>query len=117
MTNKRFHAVMNPRSEMQRQAREFFEAEMKRLLAKKPWIADYCERSYLFLCPHTEHKTTVIPDFAVGCRRLTPGPGYLEALCEDNVCTMASNDHHRIVTARSGRLRARRNQACNGGGN
>lgn len=26
-----------------------------------------------------------IPNFAVGCRRLTPGPGYLEALCEDHV--------------------------------
>ena len=29
--------------------------------------------------------TKVIPDFGVACRRLTPGPGYLEALCEDNV--------------------------------
>lgn len=28
---------------------------------------------------------TLIPDFAVNCRRLTPGPGYLEALAEDNV--------------------------------
>jgi len=27
----------------------------------------------------------VIPEFGVACRRLTPGPGYLEALCEDNV--------------------------------
>jgi len=27
----------------------------------------------------------LIPDFAIGCRRLTPGPGYLEALCQDNV--------------------------------
>lgn len=27
----------------------------------------------------------VIPEFSVACRRLTPGPGYLEALCEDNV--------------------------------
>lgn len=25
------------------------------------------------------------PSFPPGCRRLTPGPGYLEALCEDNV--------------------------------
>lgn len=25
------------------------------------------------------------PDFGVGCRRLTPGPGYLEALCQENV--------------------------------
>ncbi|OQV06632.1 hypothetical protein CLAIMM_11174 [Cladophialophora immunda] len=27
----------------------------------------------------------LIPSFAPGCRRLTPGPGYLEALTEDNV--------------------------------
>lgn len=33
------------------------------------------------LTPHS----LVIPDFAVACRRLTPGPGYLEALCQDNV--------------------------------
>jgi hypothetical protein len=26
-----------------------------------------------------------VPNFSVSCRRLTPGPGYLEALCEDNV--------------------------------
>jgi len=25
------------------------------------------------------------PDFTPGCRRLTPGPGYLEALVQDNV--------------------------------
>ncbi|KAK2769601.1 flavin-binding monooxygenase [Colletotrichum kahawae] len=27
----------------------------------------------------------IIPNFSVGCRRLTPGPGYLEALTADNV--------------------------------
>ncbi|KAL4993871.1 hypothetical protein BDV10DRAFT_189562 [Aspergillus recurvatus] len=27
----------------------------------------------------------VLPDFAPNCRRLTPGPGYLEALTEENV--------------------------------
>jgi hypothetical protein len=41
---------------------------MKKRLANKPEIADF-----------------LIPSFAVGCRRLTPGPGYLEALIEDNV--------------------------------
>lgn len=36
--------------------------------------------------PHLKRNNfVVIPDFAVACRRLTPGPGYLEALCEDNV--------------------------------
>lgn len=42
---------------------------MRRKLAAKPEIAN-----------------AIIPnDFAVGCRRPTPGNGYLEALCEDNV--------------------------------
>jgi len=27
----------------------------------------------------------IIPDFSPGCRRLTPAPGYLESLCEENV--------------------------------
>ncbi|KAF5374223.1 hypothetical protein D9758_004660 [Tetrapyrgos nigripes] len=53
---------------MQEGARKLFRAEMIRRLAKRPWIADH-----------------LLPDFAVACRRLTPGPGYLEALCEDNV--------------------------------
>ncbi|KAI0344764.1 FAD/NAD-binding domain-containing protein [Trametopsis cervina] len=55
-------------SNMQKGAREAFKANMLKRLAKKPWIADH-----------------LIPDFGVACRRLTPGPGYLEALCEDNV--------------------------------
>lgn len=42
---------------------------MRKKLAKKPAIAD----------------VMVPKDYAVGCRRPTPGNGYLEALCEDNV--------------------------------
>ena len=41
---------------------------MKERLAKKPHILE-----------------TLLPSFSVACRRLTPGPGYLEALVEDNV--------------------------------
>lgn len=29
--------------------------------------------------------TQIVPKFMPGCRRLTPGPGYLEALCQPNV--------------------------------
>ncbi|KAL5536604.1 hypothetical protein ACEPAF_427 [Sanghuangporus sanghuang] len=54
-------------SALQKAAREAFRADMLQRLSKKPWIADY-----------------LMPDFPVLCRRLTPGPGYLEALCEDN---------------------------------
>lgn len=48
---------------------------MRRRLAKKPELADL-----------------IIPNnFAVGCRRPTPGAGYLEALCEDNVDVVSAS--------------------------
>jgi hypothetical protein len=62
------HSASFKGSEMQNGAVEAFRAMMKERLAKKPEIVD-----------------ALIPSFAVGCRRLTPGPGYLEALVEDNV--------------------------------
>ncbi|EIM83202.1 FAD/NAD-P-binding domain-containing protein [Stereum hirsutum FP-91666 SS1] len=62
------HAVGKRDSEAQRGAVVLFKEVMRKKLAKKPWIADY-----------------IIPVFGVGCRRLTPGPGFLESLCEDNV--------------------------------
>jgi hypothetical protein len=55
-------------SEHQERARKDFSALMKERLAKKPHILE-----------------SLLPSFSVGCRRLTPGPGYLEALVEDNV--------------------------------
>ncbi|TVY37182.1 putative sterigmatocystin biosynthesis monooxygenase [Lachnellula occidentalis] len=62
------HGVTFKDSEMQKGAVEAFRAMMKQRLAKKPEIVD-----------------ALTPSFTVGCRRLTPGPGYLEALVEDNV--------------------------------
>lgn len=47
---------------------------MRERLAKSPALADF-----------------LIPSFAPGCRRLTPGPGYLEALTEDNVQVVHDN--------------------------
>ncbi|KAL7277474.1 hypothetical protein ACG7TL_008395 [Trametes sanguinea] len=61
------HAVTLRGSPMQAQARESLTKNMEEKLAKKPWIAD-----------------KLLPEFPVACRRLTPGPGYLEALCADN---------------------------------
>ncbi|CAN8095980.1 unnamed protein product [Discula destructiva] len=44
------------------------------------------------------HKPDILPSFlppfAVGCRRLTPGPGYLEAVAEDNVNFITSDIDH-----------------------
>lgn len=62
------HGLTIKNSSMQAGARQAFRKEMKERLEKKPEIVN-----------------ALTPDFAVGCRRLTPGPGYLEALTEDNV--------------------------------
>ncbi|GAA6016737.1 hypothetical protein JCM11491_000226 [Sporobolomyces phaffii] len=62
------HGVTMKGSEMQLGAVEAFRQLMQTKLAKKPHIAE-----------------KLIPTFPVACRRLTPGPGYLEALVEDNV--------------------------------
>lgn len=48
--------------------RENFTEMMRKRLVKKPELLD-----------------DIVPDFSPNCRRLTPGPGYLEAITEDNV--------------------------------
>ena len=62
------HALTIKGTDMQKGAQLEFEHGMKERLKKKPEIYDW-----------------IRPDFAPGCRRLTPGPGYLESLVEDNV--------------------------------
>ncbi|KAM0543828.1 hypothetical protein ACHAPJ_012135 [Fusarium lateritium] len=53
------------------------DAFMKRKLERKPEI-----------------YKSLIPSFPPGCRRLTPGPGYLEALVEDNVTFIGAGIDH-----------------------
>ncbi|OIW24555.1 FAD/NAD(P)-binding domain-containing protein [Coniochaeta ligniaria NRRL 30616] len=48
--------------------RDNFTKIMRKRLAKKPELLE-----------------DIVPDFSPNCRRLTPGPGYLEAITEDNV--------------------------------
>lgn len=55
-------------SDMQRAFAEAFSEATKQKLSKTPRLLEHFS-----------------PAFGVGCRRITPGPGYLEALCEDNV--------------------------------
>ena len=62
------HAVTIRGTEMQKGAQKAFEDGMKNRLDKKPHYYDWLK-----------------PGFSPGCRRLTPGPGFLEALVEDNV--------------------------------
>ena len=56
------------RGEMSEKAAALFTKNMSEKLAKKPEIF-----------------SKILPSFTPGCRRLTPGPGYLEALTQDNV--------------------------------
>lgn len=65
-------------SKTQKQVRGDCEQHMRRSLAKKPELAEL-----------------LVPSFGVGCRRITPGPGYLEALCQDNVNVV----QQRIISA------------------
>jgi cation diffusion facilitator CzcD-associated flavoprotein CzcO len=62
------HAITLKGTEMQKRAQATFEQGMKERLTKKP-----------------HYMASLKPSFAPGCRRLTPGPGFLEALVEDNV--------------------------------
>lgn len=62
------HSLTLRGSQLQEMARQDFANLMKERLSKKPEILQ-----------------SLLPGFSVGCRRLTPGPGYLEALSEDNV--------------------------------
>jgi len=59
---------------MQKMGQELFTASMKQKLAQKPEIF-----------------TAILPDWAPACRRISPGPGYLEALVEPNVDTLHFN--------------------------
>lgn len=63
-------------SDAQKQLWVDSDAFMKRMLEKKPEIYE-----------------SLIPNFPPGCRRLTPGPGYLEALVEDNVTFIGAGVH------------------------
>ena len=69
---------------MQLESQRLFKQHMSQILKKKPWIADHREFGVPFIDSRT-HCMSVIPDFGVTCRRLTPGPGYLEAIQADNV--------------------------------
>ncbi|KAK4701577.1 hypothetical protein P7C70_g4652, partial [Phenoliferia sp. Uapishka_3] len=66
--NSRFRFILNGSAE-QAEAKVFAAKEMESKLVNRPWLSD-----------------VIIPkDFAVGCRRPTPGNGYLEALCTEKV--------------------------------
>ncbi|KAF2728569.1 FAD/NAD(P)-binding domain-containing protein [Polyplosphaeria fusca] len=58
-------------------AKQMFEDHMRKRLESRPDIF-----------------STLLPSFSPGCRRLTPGPGYLEALTQPNVSFITSPIAH-----------------------
>jgi cation diffusion facilitator CzcD-associated flavoprotein CzcO len=62
------HAVTLKDSKMQAETVVQLREYMKEQLSKKPEIAEQ-----------------LTPAYAAGCRRMIPGPGYLQALVQDNV--------------------------------
>ena len=78
--NQRFPFILNGSKEAN-EAREFSEKEMRTKMAAKP---ELCEK--------------IMPkDFGVGCRRPTPGNGYLEALVGEKT-TCYTDNLQRITT-------------------
>jgi cation diffusion facilitator CzcD-associated flavoprotein CzcO len=66
----RFKFIIKDSAE-QKEIFEFLSREMSKTLSSRPDLIK-----------------ALIPDFSVGCRRLTPAPGFLEALLEPNVETI-----------------------------
>ncbi|KAE9372725.1 FAD/NAD(P)-binding domain-containing protein [Stipitochalara longipes BDJ] len=73
---KRFGTLFKG-SEQNTKMREDFIRLMAERLKKKPELLD-----------------SIVPDFSPLCRRLTPGPGYLKALTEDNVSFITTPISH-----------------------
>lgn len=67
------HAFTIRGTSLQLGGKQMFEEHMKKRLESAPHIFD-----------------ALIPSFSPGCRRLTPGPGYLEALTQPNVAFITS---------------------------
>ena len=61
----------------QKDAREYFTQSMRDRLSKKPEVANY-----------------MLPNFPPLCKRLIPGPVYLEALTIDNVSVIPTSLPH-----------------------
>ncbi|CAF3645406.1 unnamed protein product [Fusarium graminearum] len=58
---------------------------------QKHFVAQFAETTKQVLASRPDVLAAFQPDFGVGCRRLTPGPGYLEALIQPNVDFITTN--------------------------
>jgi hypothetical protein len=62
-----------------------YESNIKESAMQKMFVEIFTASTIEKVAKKPEILASMSPSFGVGCRRLTPGPGYLEALTEDNV--------------------------------
>ncbi|RFU82007.1 fad nadp-binding domain-containing [Trichoderma arundinaceum] len=73
------------RKEIENSANQFFNLQFKDTPLQEKLYQNSRETMEKRLNGKKELASKLVPTFAVGCRRMTPGHGYLEALASDNV--------------------------------
>lgn len=80
------HKLTLTGSALQQAAQAGFRAHMLKVLENRPQLAEL--RTFSAICESNSIRllfVAVIPDYSVCTRRLTPAPGFLNAVCQDNV--------------------------------
>ncbi|KAL7931665.1 hypothetical protein V8C35DRAFT_329341 [Trichoderma chlorosporum] len=84
------------RKEFESNINGFWNSLFKDTAFQEQWFRETRDSMEKGLGGNPELIAKIIPEFAVGCRRVTPGYGYLEALASDNV-TVRSDEIKRIT--------------------
>ncbi|KIW84799.1 hypothetical protein Z517_00187 [Fonsecaea pedrosoi CBS 271.37] len=74
----------------------FFDIQVKNSSLQKQAAEETRRQMIDQLSKKKELIPKLVPEFALGCRRITPGHGYLEALCSDNV-TVQTEEIREVV--------------------
>ncbi|KAK0757040.1 hypothetical protein N5P37_010566 [Trichoderma harzianum] len=84
------------RKEIESIANKFWHAQFKDGPVQEEWYRQTRQNMETALGGNPELISKIVPSFAVGCRRVTPGHGYLEALAKDNI--VVRSDEIRRIT-------------------
>ena len=76
------------RKAIETSSNKFFSSQIKGSQAQEEMLKRFT-RDMSVVLDRKNLSSRIIPDFAVGCRRMTPGHGYLEALVADNVTVLS----------------------------
>lgn len=82
--NENAGALLAYRKKLDSEIQSMTKVTLRGNLAEKA-AADFTRNMSTKLARKPEILQKILPSFTPGCRRITPGPGYLEALTEDNV--------------------------------